>query len=82
MKYICRLSKLNKWYPENDYEQCKMIDISLDFYLSILRPNCVNLVFNGLFAKNMGLKVPTDFTIERASKKVHHTLVDFQKVFL
>lgn len=82
MKYLCRILALNQYYPENNAEECKSIDISLDFYLSILRPNCANLVFNGLFAVNMGVKVPLDFTIERASKKVDYVLIDFQKMFL
>ena len=82
MKYLSRILALHQFYPEKNAEECRIIDISLDFYLSVLRPNCANLVFNGLFARNMGVKVPADFTIERASKKVEYTLLDFQKIFL
>ncbi len=38
-----------------------MVDMCLDFYSSTLRPNCVYLVYYGVFASKLGQKIPSDF---------------------
>ncbi len=56
MRYLCLKYPihLEKWYPVNDLAQRAKIDEYMDFHDTSTR-YCANLIFNTLFAKNMGI---------------------------
>ena len=68
MRYLCLKSPthLNKWYPVNDLAKRAKIDEYMDFHHTNTR-KCALLIFNSLFAKNLGIQNP-DFNEEVAKK--------------
>ena len=60
MRYLCLKYPvhLSKWYPTIDLAKRAKIDEYMDFHHTNTRL-CANLIFNSLFAKNLGVEDPT-----------------------